>query len=226
MEPMIASGQVAEAVNVITAAARKGGEEAINQLAKTGALNASNFQRVLAQGDKVAAAVKAALLSTLAELAENIVGCLRLISGGQKIVLAVTSGKHTLTNASDVFDGYIDSDFKNWGLDVPEEATGEKEVAVYEMKDNGTYAEIFGGFGENLDRLCLTQDQIRVFCRDQRQWLHPQGYGTLFLFKVNGKFFVARVDVRGGRLEVYVYQFEYASVWRAEFRYRVVVPQL
>lgn len=231
---MIASNRAETLVRAITDGMRKAAEEAIFELEARGVLNDGNFQRVLAQGNKAVAATKTALVTVIAELAENVVGCLRLISGGEKIVIAATDGKETLAEATDVFPAYIDSDFKGWGLNVPSRATNETEATVYEMKDNGTFAQIFGGFGENLDRLCFTQSQIKKFCRDHARWLRTDGWATFFLFTPDGgpikkdksNLFVARVYVDADGREASVRRFSYDFVWRADGCPRVVLPQL
>ena len=223
---MIASNRVEGMVRVVVDAARKAAKEAITELENRKVLNEKNFQRILAQGDKVTERVKMVVAELMAELAENIVGRLKLVSGGKSVKLTATEGRETLTNARDVFTGYIDPDFKNWGLDVVSEPTKEMEVAVYEMIKDGNFAQLFGGFGENLDRLCLTQAQIRVFVRDQKNWLRTEGYGTFFLFKVGTEFFVAFVSVHAGGSDVRVLRFSLGSVWIARYELRVVVPQL
>ena len=225
---MIASNRVETAVRMVVDAARKATEEAIAELERRKVLTDGNFQRVLAQGDKIAAAVKTTIATTLAELAENVVGRLRLISSGEKIVVTAT-GIETLAKAWDVFTGHVDPDFENWDLDMPSDPTPETEVAVYEIEKNGTFAQLFGGFGENLDRLCFTQAQIKAFCRNpkSKNWIHPKGWATFFLFKRGDEYFVAGVYRCGdGRLGVGVFRFSYDYVWFAARRDRVVVPQL
>src|SRR3989344_6756978 len=101
---MITSGQKEQGVNVIVAAARKAGAEAIEELTGNGVLNPGNFQRgVLAQGDKIGAVVKAAVKIALAELADNVVGRLKRLYPDRTIELDATNGKETIAGASDVF---------------------------------------------------------------------------------------------------------------------------
>jgi hypothetical protein len=222
---MITSGQKEEGANVIGAAARKAGAEAIDELSKSGVLNAGNFQRgVLAQGDKIGAAVKAAVKTALAELIEDIVGRLKRLFGDRTIELHETDGKETLAGAEDVFAAGIYGAAKRGVC----KATVKTVLAVYEMIKDGTYSQIFGGFGENLKRLCWTESQIVAFCRDHRRLLRTGSYGTFFLFEgENGGFFVANVYVRDdGRLYLYVYSLEDDYVWHAEYLRRIVVPQL
>ena len=74
--------------------------------------------------------------------------------------------------------------------------------------------------------MCLTQAQIVEFCRTEKDKLSQDWY-TFFLFKVGGEFFVAFVYfVVGGQLRVGSYRFSRDGVWNAEYRHRIVVPQL
>jgi hypothetical protein len=165
------------------------------------------------------------------EMATNIQGCLKRILDGEQIVIGKTDGKQTLANAKDVFTGWVDPDFVNYGCDVEGKPAPETPVEVFEMVEDGDFARIFGGFNVSLDELCLSQHQIKSFAKDHRDKLRTDGYGTFFLFKVakgnDSEFFVAYVDFDdGGRLEVSVHRFSDDHVWYAGFRRRIVVPQL
>ena len=150
---------------------------------------------------------------------------LRLLST-DPIVIGETDGKHTIAQARDVFLGYIDSDFKNWGLDVAGEAKSAIPVQVHELVTDGRFDQFFPSLGK-LDDLCLEQDQIIQFCREHKKWLRTEGYATFFLLKMEGKFFVASVYFDGvGRLSVCVFHFSNDGVWSAKYRVRIVVPQL
>lgn len=151
---------------------------------------------------------------------------LHLLSFGTTITIAPCDGTETLAQAKDVFPSGIDSDFKNWNLDKPGIKTGETRVQVHELVKNADFATMFGSLGTDLNKLCLTQHQIRIFCKKHRNWLRPDGDVTFFLFKGNNEFFVAYVGVNSGGLFVNVYRFEHDSVWRVDVRHRVVVPQL
>ncbi len=226
MKTLITSGQKEQVVRVAVDGVRKGLEEVVDGLVKTGAINPSNFQRVLAQGNALVAHLIAEAKTKMIELAEQVVGYLKLISGGESITIGATDGQGTIAEAKDTFPGWIDDDFVNYGTKVKGQPKKATKVQVYEMIKDGTYAQIFGGFGENLDRLCLSQDQIICFCRDQAKWLRSDGYGTFFLFKVNGEFFVAYVFRYSDGLKVRVYRLSCGNVWDAGYRHRVVVPQL
>ena len=151
---------------------------------------------------------------------------LKLISGGESLVLDAVDGAETLADAKDVF-AYIDPDFKNWSVDERGPATEEAPIAVYEMCRSATFAQMFGELSIDTNKLCLTQHQIKKFVEKFLKWLHKDDYGTFFLFESKGNFFVALVDSNSsGRLLVHVYHFEGSHVWDAENRRRLVVPQL
>ncbi len=225
MKP-ITSGQKEQCTTVAKDAARKGSEEAIGELETNGVLNGDNIQRLI-ESPLIAPRIKEFVKALFAELAENIAGCLKLISGAETLELEPTDGKQTITKAKDVFTWGIDSDFQNWGCNVKADPTTAQNVHVHEMVKDGTFAKIFGGLSENLNELCLTQAQIIQFVQKHKKWLRTEGYATFFLFKIGEEFFVAYVIVYDdGTLDAYVSRFSDDRVWDAGYRHRVVVPQL
>ena len=116
-------------------------------------------------------------------------------------------------------------DLKNWNTDKPGKATEKTTVVVHEMVKDATFAQIFGFLGTDLDKLCLTQHQIKAFCKKHSNRLRSDGYATFFLFKVEDQFFVAGVLVDSDGLDVFVYRLERGSVWFARCAPRVVFPQ-
>ena len=149
---------------------------------------------------------------------------LRRISDEPLIIDAV-DGQEILANATDMF-AWIDSDFKNWGADEPGRPSGETKAVVYEMAKDGTFKQLFSSLESDVAKLCFTQAQIKGFVKKHRSWLRTDGYGTFFLFRSKGEFFVAIVYVYSGGLYVYVPRLGYSYVWYAEYRYRLVVPRL
>jgi hypothetical protein len=147
---------------------------------------------------------------------------LLLISKGEDLVLDQTDGQETLTAATDVFR-YIDSNFKNWGCDVPGSPTKETPVSVYEMVRDSSFKEMFGGFGIELDSLSLTQVQIKQFVVRYPRWLKKGGNGTFFLTQVGSEYFIAAVYMfSDDRLGVRVRRFTLPRVFRAGKRHRLV----
>lgn len=223
----ITPGQKSQGVTVITDATRKGSTSAIEELAENGTLNGDNMQRILGQGDHVSAKVHEFVKKLLAEMAENATDRLKLISGAETLTLGPTDGNEIIAEAGDLFKGYLDSDFVNWNTNVKGNPTEAQNVQVHEMTKDGTFEQIYGGLGTDLNALCLTQAQIIGFVKKHRKWLREDGYGTFFLFKVGDDFFVALVDVHsGGTLDASVFRFSRDFVWRAVYRLRFVVPQL
>jgi len=151
---------------------------------------------------------------------------LKLLSGAETLMLDALDGKETLATAKEVFPSGIDGDFKNWGTNKAGIATKEQAVDVHELVKDSTFAQMFGSLGTDLDKLCLTQAQIKNFCKKHPNWLRKDGYATFFLFKVEDQFFVAYVDVDSDGLDVYVDRFGDDGVWNAGRSRRVVVPQL
>lgn len=153
---------------------------------------------------------------------------LKLISGGESLVIDECDGSEIIADASDMF-AWIDGDFKNYGTDQKGSATGKTPVRVHEMTKDAIFSQMFGSLSADMRKLCLTQAQIISFIRNYRNWLRPDGYATFFLLELNNQFFVVLVNVfvrSGGKLHVSVHRLEHSNVWRAERRPRVVVPQL
>lgn len=151
---------------------------------------------------------------------------LRRISA-QPLMVAATDGTATIPKAGDVFTGYIDSDFTGWSADEASDPTLAMPTALYEMAQDATFAQMFGSLSAQTESLCMTQSQIIEWVKSHRVHLRTDGYATFFIFKSKGSFFVAYVyfDVHA-RLRVYVSRFVRGDVWYAEYRLRVVVPQL
>lgn len=152
---------------------------------------------------------------------------LKLISGTESLVIEALDGKAIIADAKKVFKAYISSDFRNWNLNNSGKATEETAGAVYEMTSDATFSQMFNSLADNLDQLVMSQAQIISFCQKYPGWLRQDGYGTFFLIKENGKYFVVRVFVDDAvGLWVRVGPLGRGDVWYAEFRHRLVTPQL
>jgi hypothetical protein len=127
---------------------------------------------------------------TLEKIARLIVGAvgeakdcfLKLVSGGESLVIKAKTGKRKISQMKDLFTWGIDSDFVNYGADQEGAAMEDTQVKVYELAKNGTFSDIFGSLPFSNEQLCLTQDQIIGFVEEHRRWLSTNG-GTFFLFK-------------------------------------------
>lgn len=154
------------------------------------------------------------------------VSILKLISGTERLLVDACDGKETIAKAREVFPSGIDGDFINWGTNKAGIVTKEAEVQVHELTQNATFSQIFGSLGTDLDKLCLTQSQIKNFCKKHCNWLRKDDNATFFLFKVEDQFFVASVHVDSGGLYVTLRRFGRDRIWNAESSSHVVVPQL
>lgn len=164
--------------------------------------------------------------SLLADSVESKPSILRLISGGEKIMIEALDGKAYISDAKKTFKSFIDSDFKNWGLNQSSPATAETLLDISEMVGDGTFVQIFTGITPDLEKLVMTQAQIIRFCEKHPTWLRQEGYATFFLTKVGGEYFVVYVGVDSDGLTANVPRLEHDHVWDGDDRPRIVSPQL
>ncbi len=156
---------------------------------------------------------------------------LQLLSKNESIVIDACDGTETLANAKEVFQG-IDHELKNWSINKLCIATKEQVVDVYQLVEDANFEEMFSSIGAELDKLCLTQHQIKSFCKKHRIWLRTYPYATFFLFKEERQFFIADVDEIYGSghredLRVCGHRFEERDfVCNGDASHRVVVPRL
>ena len=141
-------------------------------------------------------------------------------------MIEALDGKAYISDAKKTFKSFINSDFKNWGLNQSSPATAETLLDISEMTSDGTFVQIFTGITPDLEKLVMTQAQIIRFCEKHPTWLRQEGYATFFLTKVGDEYFVVRVFVYSDGLRVYVDRLENGSVWSGGYRHRVVSPQL
>ena len=148
---------------------------------------------------------------------------LKLISKDQRLTIGATDGQETLGRAADMFR-YIDSNLENWCCDAVGPSTEESLVNVYEMGKDSTLEQMFGSLGVTLDRLTLTQAQIKQFVKRYPEWLKKGGNGTFFLFEVGNTFFAAAVYFfSDGRLGVRARYLTLERPFRAQKHHRLVV---
>ena len=149
---------------------------------------------------------------------------------GQEITIGPTSGKENIVHANDVFH-WIHPDFEKYGCDVPEEPTKKIPVACFDIVRGGTSTQIFKSFGKKLDRLCFTQNQIKIFVKEHPDLIRigsPGTHATLFLFKKQHQFFLAQVGFRDEGFSIRPFSLSDDFVWDATFhsQYGIVIPKL
>lgn len=164
-------------------------------------------------------------------------GILLLISGGKSLKLKALDGSRRICKSKKTFKSFIDGDFENWGINKKGVATPETPVQVHEMVGDGTFVDIFRSLPGTWNQKWVSQDQVIEFCESLPDWLRQEGYGTFFLVrkdenkpidetKPEENLVVALVYVSSDGLLVYVGRLERGDVWSAEYRLRVVSPQL
>lgn len=155
-------------------------------------------------------------------------GLIRLISGGENLMIEALDGKACLFDAKKMFQSYIDGDFEKWQLNKPGKATLEIFTDVYEWVPEGTFAEVFTSISSDLEKIVMTQNQILWFCEKHRTWLRQEGYGTFFLIKENGEYFVVDVGSIFQSLGIAVMRLgcDCDGIERVRCRYRIVIPRL
>ena len=233
---MVTSGQKKLAVDTICVATSKSVKTVIGELSKAGVVHAGNFQRILSQGDKLALAIGDFAKAKLIELAEHKVGPLKQIFLDKEITISETDGKTNIPSAKSVFTSAIDSNFKNFGLDIPSKPTGKTKVEMFELVEDSNFNGMFGAFGQNLYRLCFEESQVVKFAEEHPDLFREDDCGTVFLIKKERQpndppdkkkeFFVADVYRDSGGLSVNVDRLSYGFVWSAGHGDQIVVPQL
>lgn len=158
------------------------------------------------------------------EQATEPVNILRRIYADEKIIVPACDAEDELPTDKKLFPGYLSSDFANWE-DKSNLTSPETEAVVTEMQRNAKFPPMFNSLNSDLDKLCWSKNQIKKFVIKNRDKLHPKGWATFFLCKIDGDYRVAYVcwDSPGG-LRVVVYHFDVDDAWDAADRYRVVAP--
>ncbi len=139
----------------------------------------------------------------------------------EEIWVESTNGTRMIADERELFPGYLDSDFINWGTGKPSGIkTKRTQAEVYEMRKDARFRDMIPA-----NQFWQSQDQVLEFVECHRDKLRQGGYATLFPY-MDGDMFVALVLVIGGVLGARVYSFGYDRVWYGVFRRRVVLPQL
>lgn len=155
---------------------------------------------------------------------------LRLLTADENLVISARDGQRYLAKAKNTFQSGIDLDFEKFGLNKTSHETPETTVDIYEVIRRAVYIEMFseilgGRLTDELDDNCLTQDQIEGFCIEYHPSLSSSN--TLFLFKENRQFFVAKVNVFSKKFGLFVRLNKLKSDLSGDHLYdRVVVPRL
>lgn len=129
---------------------------------------------------------------------------------------------------------YVHPDFAAWGLDCSSPPSPETAIWVNQVVQGGTYRQALRSLSENenLDALCLTQDQAIQTLEEYSDKL-PRASNFFFFFTKRGErvnrnmsnLFTARVVYTALGLYIYPDKFLYANEWRTKNAACVVTPK-
>lgn len=148
------------------------------------------------------------------------------------IILSGRNGSRTISRASDVFFGHIYSGFFDEGVDDPSERTPELRIAVYkvsqmpESPDDTSFEPILNALSGDIERFCLTGDQIIAFCEEHPERLDADN-GTLFFRKNREKLLVVIVNKHCDGLHVVWEWYKVGCIMPKGYTligFRIVVP--
>jgi len=150
----------------------------------------------------------------------------RLLDDAREIIIDSCDGNETIAGAKEFFTSGIDDEFKKYEVNEINLATEQTEVHVLVVTKRVSFYKILPSLCLDFDKLCLTHGQIINFCKRFKRYL-SKGKGTLFVYKVKKKFFIARVCLEyDGSPFVFEMSFDdYDNTWNAEDGIRIVVPK-
>lgn len=141
-------------------------------------------------------------------------------------VIPATDGKRTFAGSGELFSGYLDLDFVNYGLSKPGQAKPETKFEPFELVKSGTFKQFIGSLGVPLDKLVVTEDQAIWVVENRPDLLNRDGAANFFLLKEGDEYFVANVYWHtDGRRGADVNRFGSDNVWRGGGEHRLIVPQ-
>ena len=160
---------------------------------------------------------------------------IRFIETAVGLMIPECDGSLGLGKEGEVFM-WVSENVKSWGYEKTRRATPPTPIRVGDLVKEGTFREIYRGFGRPLGRLSFTRHQLREFVTEHttREYLSKTGF-TFFLIREDdtttgdeeNDFFVAHVSGRSDRdLDLYGNRLEDDDVWNESYERRFVLPQL
>ncbi|NCN99687.1 hypothetical protein GW920_00975 [Candidatus Falkowbacteria bacterium] len=156
---------------------------------------------------------------------------LRLVPQIKPGFIQACDGSQTIADAKDIFLSGIDSEFIDWGTNVPGPATAVTPFEIYDLVKDATFQDM----GINSGKLFFTQHQIKLFCIDHFDLLTDDLAGTFFPSKIKiskiksaeeEQYFVIRVLKNSDGLYARLYKGRLPKEWFAQSPPRIIVPRL
>jgi len=110
-----------------------------------------------------------------------------------RVHLPASNGKDPIGKAKKVYPTMISPNFKKWGLNKKGMPSESKVVTGADVVQEGTFRQISVSVDRDLPDACLTQSNIIDFCKGSPKDLNTIGFPTMFLFQVNGTYYVAYI---------------------------------
>ncbi|MCX6754361.1 MAG: hypothetical protein NTU81_00840 [Candidatus Nomurabacteria bacterium] len=149
---------------------------------------------------------------------------LGLIPGSDFLKIDAVDGTLTLENSKHVFPSFAKNSCNILDKNKSVVPTPETTVEIYGLIRNSNYSQMFGSLNSDLDCLCLTQHQIKNFCKKYPDHLGDKGNATFFLFKNEKKYFVANVYFYATGLTLRLHHFDDHRIWEKDHLIHIVVP--
>lgn len=99
------------------------------------------------------------------------------------------------------------------------------ELLVYQLNEDLKTSEIFKSFRVNMNKLCLSENQVLCFCKKYPEELKSEGLATFFLVKKGNKYFVFDVHKGNDKILVVVSDMQNSRIWQGKHAYRIVVKK-
>ena len=154
---------------------------------------------------------------------------LRLVSGTETFIIPETDGGKNFSNSRDFFY-LVDPEFKEFGTDKKVTKTRKTSVQFYEPVEDADFPGMFGSLGEDLDKFCFTEHQVRIFCEKYHHYLleeklkkRSKGRPNFFLCKGDKSYYVARVGKTAKKISVIYLDFNRPYIFKAKDFCRVFV---
>jgi len=141
--------------------------------------------------------------------------------------IKATSGTEKFSSAYDVF-GDVDTLFSMLGGNESSAPTERMEIGCYVTIREHTFAQVFGSIASDLDKACVTLNQIKEFARANMQWIVDSNRSFYFLFKYGGKYHIASVTtdpLSPRHLKTLLFRYDDTFVWPYRLVQTYIVPK-
>lgn len=141
--------------------------------------------------------------------------------------IASTSGTERLSYAYDVFSN-VDTLFALLGGSEDSNSTEKTEIGIYQVTEAHTFANVFECIAENLDKACVTLNQVKEFARANWRWIVDGDRLLYFLYKHRAGYGVASIvtdPLFPRHMAVVAFKYDDEMAWPGRMAQIFVVPK-